>query len=195
MEEKKRKNIPSWGRILILLVVLMIGLGVWTALKAYNEKQEDENASSITMLSISNSKVLSFTYELDGAVYTYTRENSKADWVYEQDPSLMLDQDAVTNMLSMATNVSTKLIAAENSDNAAEYGLDDPSFTVTMVLKDGTRKTLHLGSVNSMTSDYYASIEDDGRIFTLNQDFYNSFTSAEELADAPSQLDLSDSSY
>ena len=145
------------------------------------------------MLSVNMSKVVSFTYELDGAVYTFTRDDSKSDWVYQQDPSLELVQDAVTGMLSTATAVSTDQIVAENLDQAAEFGLDDPSFTVTMVLKDGTVKTLYLGSVNAMTSDYYASVEGDGQIFTLNQDFYNAFTSAEELAEAPPAL--SSSSY
>ncbi len=191
MSEKKKKGIPGWGRILILLAVLAVGVGAYTGLKAYNEKQADESASNTTMLSVNNSRVLSFTYELDGAVYTFTRDNSKSDWVYEQDPSLELDQDLVTGMLSTATSVSTEKIVAENMDSAAEYGLDDPSFTVLMVLKDGTVKSLSLGSVNSMTSDYYASVEGDGRIFTVNEDFYNSFTTAEELAETPSALSAS----
>ena len=192
---EKKKKIPGWARILILAAVLAVGLGIWTGLKAYNEKQEEENTSGMTMLSVKNAKVRSFTYELDGAVYTFTRENSKSDWVYQQDPSLELDQDTVTGVLSVATNVSTEKIVADNSDRAAEFGLDDPSFTVTMVLEDGSQKTVYLGSVNPMTSDYYASVEGDGRIFTLNQDFYRSFTSAEELAAASSEMDLSDSVY
>ncbi len=193
MEKKKKKTIPGWGRILILLAVLAVFAGTYAGLKAYNEKQAEENGSGTVMLSVNMSKVVSFTYELDGAVYTFTRDDSKSDWVYQQDPSLELDQDAVTGMLSTATAVSTDQIVAENLDQAAEFGLDDPSFTVTMVLKDGTVKTLYLGSVNAMTSDYYASVEGDGQIFTLNQDFYNAFTSAEELAEAPPAL--SSSSY
>lgn len=191
MNENKKKNLPGWARILILLVVLAVGVGTYTGLKAYNEKQEEEKTSGTTMLSVDSSEILSFTYELDGAVYTFTRQDNQSDWVYEQDPSLELEQNTVTGMLTAATTVSTQKIVADNLDNAAEYGLDTPSFTVKMTMKDGTVKTLNLGSLNSMTSDYYASIEGDGRIFTVSQDFYSSFTSAEELAKTPSALSSS----
>ena len=107
METKKKKTIPGWGRILILLAVLAVFAGTYAGLKAYNEKQAEENESGTVMLSVNMSKVVSFTYELDGAVYTFTREDSKSDWIYQQDPSLELDQDAVTGMLSTATAVST----------------------------------------------------------------------------------------
>ena len=106
-----------------------------------------------------------------------------------------LEQNLVDSILSTACEVSAQQIVAENLEQAAEYGLDDPSFTLTMVLKDGTEKTLYLGAVNAMTSDYYASVEGDERIFTLSQDFYNSFSDVDELSKTPSELSLSDSAY
>ena len=195
MEENKKRKIPGWVRSVILLLVLVLVLGVYMALRTYNEHQADTDEAMTEMLSVDVEKVRSFTYELDGAVYTYSREDSKSDWIYEQDPSLELEQTLVDSLLSTASEVSTDKIVAENMDRAAEFGLDMPSFTLTMVLEDGTEKTVYLGSVNSMTSDYYASVEGDGRIFTLHQDYYSSFTGAEELAKTSPELSLSDSSY
>ena len=195
MEENRKKSMPGWVKILILLAVLAVVIGAYAALRSYNEQQADLENASETVLSVKEGKVLSFTYERDGVVYTFSRKDRKSDWVYEQDPSLELEQNLVDSILSTACEVSAQQIVAENLEQAAEYGLDDPSFTLTMVLKDGTEKTLYLGAVNAMTSDYYASVEGDERIFTLSQDFYNSFSDVDELSKTPSELSLSDSAY
>ena len=190
-DNKKKRKIPGWIRIAALLAVLLIIAGAYFGLKVYNEKQAEKENSSTEMLSVKTGDVLSFTYELDGAVYTFEREDSKSDWVYLQDPSLALEQDAVTDMLSTGTSVSTELIVADDLEKASEFGLDTPSFTLSMTLKDGSVKTVYVGSLNSMISDYYSYIEGDNRIFTLGQDFISSFTTAEELADASSSDALS----
>jgi hypothetical protein len=195
MEQNSKRKIPGWARILILLAVLLVVTGAYAALRLYNDRQAEIEDASETILSVKEGQVVSFTYEKDGAVYTFARENRKSDWVYQQDPSLELEQNLVDNVLLTATEITTKQIISENLDEAAEYGLDDPCFTLNMMLKDGTEQVLYLGSVNAMTSDYYAAVEGDGRIFTLSQDFYNSFADVDELAKTPSELVLSDSAY
>ncbi len=192
---EKNRKLSGGVRIVLLLAVLSIAVGIYFGLTAYNDRQAEKEDSQTEMLSVKTSDVISFTYDLDGVNYTFEREDGKSDWMYVQDPSLELDQDTVTDMLSAGTSVSTKTIIADNLENASEYGLDHPSFTLSMNLKDSTVKTICLGTLNPMTSEYYSYIEGDERIFTLEQDFLSSFTTAEELASASSLEDSPISAY
>lgn len=189
MSANQKRKIRGWQKLVILLVILAAALAVYAGLNKYNSEKAKEEIATTTILSVKKTQVLSFSYQLQGIVYTFDRENSKSDWVYRQDPSVALDQDLVNGMLSAAVNVSTDRIIAENMDNAQEYGLDHPQFTVSMTLKDGSVKTILMGLQNSMTSDYYAAVEEDGRIFTLNPDFYSSFTTIDQLTAAATQVD------
>ena len=195
MEDKNKRKLSGGVRIILLLAVLSIAVGIYFGLTVYNDRQAEEEDASTEMLSVKTSDVVSFTYELNGVNYTFEREDSKSDWIYVQDPSLELDQDTVTDMLSTGTSVSAKTIIADNLENASEYGLENPAFTLSMNLKDGTVKTICVGALNSMTSEYYSYIEGDERIFTVEQDFMSSFTTAEELASASSMEESSISAY
>lgn len=197
--EKKKKKISPAVRILIMLLVLLVAVCAYAGIRHYNSTHDesDESANQTEIYTVNEDDITQMSYTLDGVVYTYTREDSDSDWTYTDDQSLALDQDTFGNMVSMAASVSTDQIVQENLDNKADYGLDNPEFTLTITLKDGTTKTLYVGSLNSVTSKYYAYVDGDDRIFTLASDFTSSFTTPDELSSSSTSeaLDSSASSY
>lgn len=188
MAAEKKKGLPGWAKIVILLLVLAAALGAYAGLRAYNSSraEKEDAASSTSMLSVNQADVTSFSYTLDGAVYTYERKDSKSDWIYQQDPDLKLTQDAVTDMLKRACSVSTEDVVSKDQNKKSDFGLDNPRMTITLGLKDGSQKIIYVGGLNSMTSEYYANVEGDARIFTVDTDFYSSFTGAGNLAETSS---------
>lgn len=182
--ENKKKISPA-VRILLLLLVLIVLIGAYAGVKHYSSTHDDDGSAdekTTEIYKVDADKITQMSYTLDGVTYTFGRENNKSDWKYSEDPSLALDQDSIDNMASTAASVSTSQVVSEDLDSSADYGLDSPSFTLTITLKDGTVKTVKVGQLNSVTSKYYACVEGDSRIFTLESDFVSSFASIDSLS-------------
>ena len=197
--EANKKKIPPAARILIMLLVLAVAIGAYAGIRHYNSTHDksSDGADKTEIYSVDADKITQMKYTLGGVVYTFDRADSKSDWTYSEDTSLSLDQDTVDSMASTAAFVSTKKVVQDNLDNSSEYGFDSPTFTLTITLSDGSAKTVTVGSENSVTSEYYAYVDGDNRIFTIDSDFLNSFTTADNLSssDVSSYLNSSDSSY
>ena len=53
----------------------------------------------------------------------------------------------------------------EDADALEEYGLDHPTYTVTLTDEDGTVTTIKVG--NATGNDYYATVDDTEKVYTI----------------------------
>ncbi len=191
MKEENKAN-QGVMKILVLLIVLAVLVCALYGLKAYNARQDaaEEEGTYEAEWTCDESDITSLHYVLDGIEYRFDRD-SDDKWVYRENPELDLSQSAVEGMVQTASSIYAGQFVTENLQNAADYGLDDPQFTLTITMKDGTERILYIGNENTMSNIYYAYLEEDERIFTIEPDFYTSFTGIDNLVD--SSLDESSS--
>ena len=181
MEKNKSGNRTL--KLIIAVAVLIILLILYFALSAYSDYAEKEKAESEKeqiLFSFNGEDADSFSYVYGGTDYSFDR-NQDGSWVYRDDSSLNLDQNAVDSILYNFTNVAAEQIVAENTDNAADYGLSTPAASFTVFLKDGSSKKLNLGNKNSMMDVYYAYEDGKGRIFTVAPSVFEMLAPVDKL--------------
>lgn len=166
---------------IILVVVLIVCLAGYMGLLHYNKYKSDDSESestSVEALSIESSTVRSFSFDINGEQYTFSRVQAAGDksiedsteesessetedvqWVCDNDPELKLNTSKITTMLGCITSIT----ASEKFDadtDVSDFGFDTPQNTITMTTDDNTY-TIVVGAKNAMLSQYYIKVNDD----------------------------------
>ena len=110
--------------------------------------------------------VLSLRIKNASEEYTLTQKNK--NWVLNNDASLHLNQQAVKNLLLSCTSVSVKSVIEETAENAAAFGLSIPTGFAELTMKDGSKKTITIGTQSVDGENYYISLSDDPKVYLKN---------------------------
>lgn len=86
---------------------------------------------------------VSWTFEGENGEESYQLEKQDGIWVWPQDTGLQLDQDAVRSLLQTVENISAEKVftAGEDSD-LSDYGMDNPSCSVTVAFRERANVSL-----------------------------------------------------
>ena len=169
MAKKKKKQ----GRNLILGTVLLVALiAVYFGLD-YQQKKEAasdvENEVLNLPVTVTDEEFAKVTIKTTENVLTFSREEKDGErvWTYEEDPKFPLNSTLVnTKMQSLTDPGITRIL--ENPESISEYGLDDPSITITVEKTDGTSYKLLIGDKNATNNDYYLMVEGHDEIYTFD---------------------------
>ena len=88
-------------------------------------------------------------------------------WQDAADSDFPLDQDKVSDFLSHFESVHASFLI-EDVEDFAQYGLDDPSCTVTLTSADGSA-TLQMGDYSTMDEKRYVTLG-DGTVYLIDDD-------------------------
>ena len=169
--QKQRKQFVITVVILLVLVLAYIGIHL------YNQKQEEkkekgEKENEITVTELDTDDVTAFSYQVSGETLSFTKDGD--EWVYDQDTSLDLDEDVVNGMIEKAASLTAD-DSFDDYDSLADYGLDQPSNTITLTTKESTT-TLYLGNQNAMTSQYYLMTGDGETVYAVDNTLSTTFS-------------------
>jgi hypothetical protein len=168
--KKQTRNLIIAGGALVLAVV------AYFSLSAYNAQQEEEQAvkdaeSIIFVMDQATVDVTAFSYTVAGETLSFTRDGDS--WVYDADPTLDIDEDVITNMLStMHPLMATQKLAP---DEAVDYGFNQPTTVIKCTTAAGTA-SLTVGMMNSITGDYYLHTGSLDEIYMVSYDFPDAFS-------------------
>ena len=164
---KKRKNKALPLFVLIgVFCALLVG---YNALSSANDRREAEEAAQ---LEAENATILIAQYDYTTtAKLSYQRRGEDkltflvngGAWTYADDANFPLDQTIVSGMAYAISTIGIETEVTEGS--AADYGLDDPAYTIEISYADGTNHTYKVGDYNSFNGAYYFSM--DGYMFMV----------------------------
>jgi hypothetical protein len=77
------------------------------------------------------------------------------------------DQDAASQLVASAANVSSDRVVEDKASNLSSYGLDAPALEVDITGKGGKTSKLKIGDDTPTNSGSYAMLEGDPRVFTV----------------------------
>ena len=117
------------------------------------------------------------TVERSDETFTFEREEYLADWVLTKQPDLALNQNMVSSLVSNASSGIVNQDIRSDLTDLAQYGLDNPTATVTIVFSDGEKQTYYLGNLTVTGSSCYAYREGVERVVTVPSNFYEYATS------------------
>lgn len=111
-------------------------------------------------------------------------EKSGGSWKISRPKPLDADQESVSSVASTLSSLKADRVVEEKASNLKPFGLADPALAVGVTLKDNKKSRLLVGNATPTGNDYYAKLENDPRVFTIES--YNKTSidkSASDLRD------------
>ena len=160
----------------IIMMVLIIGLVVWSVLKPSDSDVNGSEAESVD-LQILYEDVSSIqrivVHKQDGTTMGFTSEIDsegiqKFDIIDEAgaDEAFTVSENKVLAYVSTLTNFYANSKLTDVQD-LSEYGLDNPSFIIDISTFDGVNHTVKLGNKTPDNSYAYVMVDDDTNVYTV----------------------------
>lgn len=170
--KKKSMNLITAVAVLVVLSGAYVGVKTYVAKQEEKENAEEEEEKT-QVFSISSEDVQSIKFVIDKKEVTFEKNND--EWVKSDERDFPVDQDKLIEAIGSLNKVEADRVL-DNVTDTTEYGLDDPTNTITITDKDGKETVLHVGMENASTSQYYVENgEDESKIYVVADSVFQPF--------------------
>ena len=170
--KKKSMNLITAVAVLVVLSGAYVGVKTYVAKQEEKENAEEEEEKT-QVFSVSSEDVQSIKFVIDKKEVTFEKNND--EWVKSDERDFPVDQDKLIEAIGSLNNVEADRVL-DNVTDTTEYGLDDPTNTITITDKDGKETVLHVGMENASTSQYYVENgEDESKIYVVADSVFQPF--------------------
>lgn len=165
MERQKKQFV-------LLVVLLIIGLGLFAFIKLYTQKQEEkeaeeEAAATVYITRADSEDVTAFSYQLEGETLSFRYDGS--NWTYDGDETVDIDEDALNTMVEAVSCLVAEEVIKEQGE-PADYGLEEPANVITLTV--GTENiSINVGDENEILSLYYVNTSASNEIYLVDNAF------------------------
>lgn len=185
-KRKKRKSVTLIS--LLLVLVVLIGVYYWYSNRD-KESEEESGTETIQLAKIDDiSKLTSLHYRTKDTEMVLVKDGEV--WKLENDPERPINQDKVSGLIGLISNITAKQLVTEKPDNPADFGLAEPTGYLQGTLSDGSKVTLEIGNMVPSKDGYYANVNEDEKVYLLATNYGSGFkytiTSITAVAEAPS---------
>lgn len=153
---KKKKGPVILIGVLVLLLILYFALSTW------NKKQDSKEEETVKVTDLKTSEITGVKYDLGTGEMNFEKDGDT--WYYTADKDFPLRQSYLKTVADAMGQLSADR-ELEDADALEEYGLDHPTYTVTLTDEDGTVTTIKVG--NATGNDYYATVDDTEKVYTI----------------------------
>lgn len=170
--KKKSMNLITAVAVLVVLSGAYVGVKTYVAKQEEKENAEEEEEKT-QVFSISSEDVQSIKFVIDKKEVTFEKNND--EWVKSDERDFPVDQDKLIEAIGSLNKVEADRVL-DNVTDTTEYGLDDPTNTITITDKDGKETVLHVGMENASTNQYYVENgEDESKIYVVADSVFQPF--------------------
>lgn len=153
---KKHKSLMILLSVLLVLIVAYVAVGQMK--KNSEEVKSEEKEIPVTDLS----DITSIQYTNGTDTMEFVKEEEI--WYTVSDKSFPLQQSSVETI----ENTFSRLTAnreLKGADALADYGLEEPQYTITLKAADGKEQKIYIG--NAVGEDYYMTVDEKEKIYTV----------------------------
>lgn len=167
--------------VVLLAAFLLFALGFYAAKSISAREEEKERvkeAGEYTALSFDADDLVKLEIEREEGNLELDFHEGK--WSFVKDINLeMEEKDEEKKTYEVNTSAADELrdtlanltsqneIAAGEDEN--EYGLDQPSMTITVTLLGGAEHSVEVGSLNAMLQAYYIRVDHSDTLYTMSE--------------------------
>lgn len=159
------KKYKSLVILLTVLVVLVVAYVVTGQLKKKSAEKENEE-KQIAVLDMSDITSIQYTNGTD--TMSFIKEGGT--WYSESDKEFPLQQSSLKTMAETFGTLSANRELTDG-DTLADYGLEEPQYTITLKDADGEQQNIYIG--NAAGEDYYMTVGDKEKIYTVDYSVVN----------------------
>lgn len=155
----KRKSVT----LISALVLLAALCGAYYGIQKYSAEQEkkaqEESESEVVELfSEDSTSITKLKFIIEKTEVVFEKENDI--WYKEDESEFPVDQDILTDAANSISSVTSE-IEIDDVEDLEQYGLDDPSNTITITTEDGVETIFKIGSENESVNQYYVEKGDE----------------------------------
>ena len=173
----------QWKRIIIFSILLVVMIGALIFASLYKNKDGGENNVTPTptidpIVSIAEKDITQVTLVNKSGTLVFTpsaikTENSieTLDWSISSPQNPKYDKEVIGYKIALYTQIDAESVITTPSANLADYGLDKPVATLSIVLRPGEKKKILYGNEVANTSSRYVTVEGSGRICVANRSY------------------------
>ncbi len=159
------KKYKSLVILFTVLVVLVVEYFVTGQLKKKSAEKENEQ-KQIAVLDMSDITSIQYTNGTD--TMSFIKEGGT--WYSESDKEFPLQQSSLKTMAETFGTLSANRELTDG-DTLADYGLEEPQYTITLKDADGEQQNIYIG--NAAGEDYYMTVGDKEKIYTVDYSVVN----------------------
>ncbi|MBQ3181235.1 MAG: DUF4340 domain-containing protein, partial [Clostridia bacterium] len=159
--------------IVIILVVLALLAGGLVLVKNQPDNEEEhidkpnnQTVEYIDVLRVSTDDILKISVSTQESSYTVTKNGSKL--TLSDSENIKIDKQALQSLVNSCSYIYAEKLAVEKADDVSLYGFFEPKATISVALKDGVNKVLHIGNQTIDGSGNYIKLSDDDKIYIKN---------------------------
>ena len=164
MDRKKKKTII----LLVMILLLIVANGAASAWNDKSEKKKEKEAEASKIYLTDAGDIIAYSYSDGNQNMSFTKVDDT--WEYDEDNEIPVNQDTVQSTADAIRQI-TAVRELDNPDQLSEYGLDKPSYTIQFQDNDGVTTEILIG--NGAGENYYATVGDSGKVYTISSDFQN----------------------
>jgi hypothetical protein len=150
-------------RISLVMIVLVSWVGVATAWFVENPPFGGGGEDDLPFFyTLSPDDIRKITVQAADKSETFTAtftEDGGSVWYFEEPADIPVNFDRWGGITFLLGGPKTQRIIAESFDDPVRYGFDRPTVEITLTLRDGSQRTLKLGSPTPDGGAHYAQME------------------------------------
>ena len=180
----KNKGMSRGGRLLALLAVLAVLCGGYFVVTNMTQKEAViETGGSFEVAGLTPDEITSMAWQNGDETIRLVRADGV--WSLDGEANFPLKQDVADELASDIAALEATHTVTGGAD-AADYGLDEPSFTVTVENDSGDTLVYRMGAKNDVTGEYYLRFSENDAIYTIATSLAATFDyNRASLLDAP----------
>lgn len=164
-------------RIIAILLALCLAL-ISYALVINFVNNSEEDGDELILSSLDDDNITSFSYkhygdeEYGDDEYCFIKENDI--WYYNDDRDFPVNQNMAISKVKGISEVTAKRVVEENPKDIAQYGLETPYLTVS-ILDENHSYTYNVGNYNSSTQTYYVMQDGEDVVYLADSQLFIAF--------------------
>ena len=180
----KNKGMSRGGRLLALLAVLAVLCGGYFVVTNMTQKEAViETGGSFEVAGLTPDEITSMAWQNGDETIRLVRADGV--WSLDGEANFPLKQDVADELASDIAALEATHTVTGGAD-AADYGLDEPAFTVTVENDSGDTLVYQMGAKNDVTGEYYLRFSENDAIYTIASSLAATFDyNRASLLDAP----------
>jgi hypothetical protein len=144
-------------------VLVAVSLAAFLVFR-FEERQEQIKNSGETILAVAAGDVESLSWQYESTALAFHKDGT---WVYDGDEAFPVDDAVINGMLAQFEDFTAAFVIADVEDYG-QYGLDDPTATITFATADASYEVL-VGNFSPLDAERYVSIG-DGNAYLVTDD-------------------------
>jgi len=164
------KKIRNLILIFALLVALVVGYVILRGLGDESLPEEEV----IIAATVDSLQVKSLSYSYAGDDVKLILDGGR--WVKEENPELPIEQSLVSDMMGVVVEVVASRLIADNKNDVAEFGFEEPTMEIDIGMADGTSVRYIIGEINALTTEYYFTTDKTESVYLIPDSLLHTFT-------------------